>query len=75
MTASDAAAVYAAGWDEKTLFHAISVTSLFNLMNRIVEGTGVIANPTPTDASKQSMSENLDNSTPYADFARLVNAQ
>lgn len=75
VTANDASAVYAAGWDEKALFHAISVTGIFNLMNRIVEGTGVIANPVRTEASKHNMSENLDNLTPYADFARLVKTQ
>lgn len=40
MTERDAKEVYAAGWDEDALFDAIAVCALFNLMNRIVEGTG-----------------------------------
>lgn len=45
MVSADADAVYAAGWDEQALFDAISVCGLFNLMNRIVEGTGIMADP------------------------------
>ena len=41
MTRADADAVYAAGWEEKALFDAISVCALFNLMNRLVEGAGL----------------------------------
>lgn len=41
MTASDAQAVYDAGWSEQALFDAISVCALFNLMNRLVEGVGL----------------------------------
>jgi len=37
----DAQAVYDAGWDEKALHDAIMVASLFNLMNRMLEGHGV----------------------------------
>jgi uncharacterized peroxidase-related enzyme len=39
--ADDAQAVYDAGWDEMALHHAILVTSLFNFMNRMLEGHGV----------------------------------
>ena len=38
---ADADAVYAAGWSEKALYEAVQVCSLFNMMNRIIEGTGV----------------------------------
>ena len=41
MTEADAQAVYNAGWSEDALFDAVQVCALFNLMNRIVEGTGV----------------------------------
>lgn len=44
---SDAAAVFAEGWDEQALFDAISVCALFNFMNRIVEGTGIKFDPLP----------------------------
>lgn len=52
MTDSDAAAVYAAGWDEQALFDAISVCALFNFMNRIVEGSGIKANPLAADQAE-----------------------
>ena len=38
---ADAQAVYDAGWDEQALHDAIMVVSLFNLMNRLLEGHGV----------------------------------
>jgi uncharacterized peroxidase-related enzyme len=41
MTPADAEAVLAAGWKERTLYDAVSVCALFNLMNRLVEGLGV----------------------------------
>ncbi len=45
MTARDAEPVYEAGWDEQALFDAISVCALFNMMNRIVLGSGIIDDP------------------------------
>lgn len=33
-------AVFAAGWNEEALFSVVSVCAVFNMMNRIVEGTG-----------------------------------
>ncbi|MEM7300770.1 MAG: peroxidase-related enzyme [Pseudomonadota bacterium] len=37
----DADAVYDAGWDDEALYSAIQVCGLFNMMNRLVEGSGV----------------------------------
>lgn len=54
MTDADAAAVYAAGWDEQALFDAISVCGLFNLMNRIVEGSGIKSNPLEAGADEMA---------------------
>lgn len=45
MVTADADAVYAAGWREEALFDAIQVAALFNLMNRIVHGTGITIDP------------------------------
>lgn len=45
MTEADAAAVLAAGWDERALHDAVSVCALFNLMNRLVDGLGIAAGP------------------------------
>jgi uncharacterized peroxidase-related enzyme len=44
VTADDAAAVYEAGWDEKTLHDAILVICVFNFMNRLLEGHGIHGN-------------------------------
>lgn len=37
----DAQAVYDAGWSEAALYEAVQVCALFNMMNRIIEGTGI----------------------------------
>ena len=42
---ADAGRVYDAGWDERALFDAISVCALFNMMNRIVLGAGIVDDP------------------------------
>lgn len=46
MTPRDADEVFAAGWDEQALHHAVSVCALFNFMNRLVEGLGIDATET-----------------------------
>ena len=43
MTEGDADPVYAAGWDETALFHAVSICALFNFMNRLVSSLGIEA--------------------------------
>jgi uncharacterized peroxidase-related enzyme len=43
MTQADADAVFAAGWDEQALVHAMLVCALFNFMNRMVDGLGISA--------------------------------
>jgi len=40
---ADADAVFAAGWDETALYHAVCVCALFNFMNRQVDGLGIEA--------------------------------
>jgi len=41
MVPADAQAVLAVGWSEKALYEAVSICGLFNMMNRMVEGTGI----------------------------------
>ncbi|MGJ5620773.1 carboxymuconolactone decarboxylase family protein [Sulfitobacter sp. MF3-043] len=41
LTEQDSQAVFDAGWGEKALVEAVQVNALFNMMNRIIEGTGV----------------------------------
>jgi uncharacterized peroxidase-related enzyme len=43
MTQGDADAVFAAGWDETALSHAVNVCALFNYFNRVVDGHGLVA--------------------------------
>ncbi len=45
MIQADADAVFAVGWDEEALEHAIALCCLANFMNRLVEGHGVEARP------------------------------
>lgn len=52
MVEADADRVYAAGWDERALFDAVSICGLFNLMNRIVEGSGIKSNPLEADKAE-----------------------
>ncbi|KAK4527113.1 hypothetical protein GAYE_SCF35G5035 [Galdieria yellowstonensis] len=41
LSLADADAVYAAGWEERALYDAIMVCSLYNFMNRLVLGIGL----------------------------------
>jgi uncharacterized peroxidase-related enzyme len=41
LVSADAEAVFAAGWDERTLHDAINVACLFNFMNRLADGHGI----------------------------------
>ena len=40
---SDADALYEAGWDERALFYAVAACAYFNFINRMVDGTGLMA--------------------------------
>jgi uncharacterized peroxidase-related enzyme len=70
MTAQDAEAVYAAGWDERALHDAVSVCALFNLMNRLVDGVGIDAQ----DEYFQVASERLAKGG-YVGLLRLMKEQ
>ncbi len=45
MTAQDADAIFAAGWDDRALHDAVAICGLFNCMNRLVEGFGIVVSP------------------------------
>jgi hypothetical protein len=59
MTECDAAAVYAAGWSDEALFHAVAICAYFNQMNRLVEGTGIIGSASLLASSKPSRRQRL----------------
>jgi uncharacterized peroxidase-related enzyme len=67
MVPADAEAVYAAGWNETALYHAILVCALFNFMNRVVDGTGISA-----DQSYYATSGNRLHEIGYAGLARFL---
>jgi len=64
MTQADADAVYAAGWEEKALFDAISVCALFNFMNRLVEGVGL----TGSDAYFAAAADRLSSDATFSAY-------
>jgi alkylhydroperoxidase family enzyme len=43
ISAGDMQPLYAAGWDDATIYHAITVCALFNFYNRWVDASGVHA--------------------------------
>ncbi|MEJ2888612.1 carboxymuconolactone decarboxylase family protein [Actinomycetospora aeridis] len=55
VTEADAAAVAAAGWDDRALYDAILVCALFNFMNRVVEGVGIRADEAYAEVSGQRL--------------------
>ena len=70
MTEADAQAVYAAGWSEGALFDAIQVCGVFNLVNRLVEGTGISrVGRDPSEVDEETLAE-FRSETFYTDFGR-----
>jgi uncharacterized peroxidase-related enzyme len=57
MTPADAEACYAAGWTDEAIMQAIVMCCLANFMNRLVEGTGVHADPSKFAARAKSAVE------------------
>ncbi len=45
MVQADADAVFAAGWSEDALHDAVLVCALFNFMNRLLDGSGIVPKP------------------------------
>lgn len=60
LTDADAQAVYDAGWSEQALHDAITVCALFNFMNRIVEGHGVVTNDAVRRAQRKRSEKNRE---------------
>jgi len=55
VTDKDADAVYAAGWSEEALVHAIAVCAYFNQMNRLVEGAGIVGSAESYAANAETL--------------------
>lgn len=69
---ADAAAVYAAGWTERALFDAISVCALFNFMNRIVEGCGIVTNADVQAEQRSRHTQFREDPETYRKFGRRL---
>ncbi len=70
MTEEDANAVYDAGWSEDALFDAVQVCGVFNLVNRLVEGTGISrVGRNLSEVDEKSLAE-FRSETFYTDFGR-----
>lgn len=73
--AADADAIYTAGWGEQALYEAVQVCALFNMMNRIIEGTGVnfdYVKNQRVHSIRQNSESQLAHS--YSDFGKRVAA-
>ena len=57
ITAADADAVFAAGWNDCALHDAVAICALFNLMNRLVNGLGVEAPESYTRLAAQRLAD------------------
>ncbi len=60
MTQEDARAVFDAGWSEGDLHDAVMITSLYNFMNRLVDGSGLASKAAfiePTDEDLRARRE------------------
>jgi uncharacterized peroxidase-related enzyme len=69
---SDAGAVYAAGWSEEALYDAICVCALFNFMNRIVEGCGVVTSTAVQAQQRERVAGSRNHPETYRNFARML---
>ncbi len=69
---ADAAAVYAAGWSEQALFHAISTYALYSFMNRLIEDCGVVTDPGGTVEERARYHALKDDPATYRTFCRQL---
>lgn len=67
---TDAAAVFDAGWREEALYDAIAICALYNYMNRIVEGAGILPGPEYRAPNAEDL-ERRRQST-YMDWGRSI---
>jgi uncharacterized peroxidase-related enzyme len=71
MVQADADAVFAAGWDDIALYHAVSVCALFAHDNRMVQGLGIPAQ----DAASLSATVDRLHDGGYASTVRYVKSE
>lgn len=59
--------IHDSGWDDHAIYDAASVCALFNFMNRIVEGMGVVSAPPINKESRE-----VSSPTSYQDFGHAI---
>lgn len=72
VTDSDAQAALDAGWSEDAFYDAVLVCAAFNMMNRIVEGCGVVPTDEGSAAARQRHEASRHSETPYQDFGKML---
>jgi uncharacterized peroxidase-related enzyme len=73
LRATDREAVFAAGWSERALHDAVSICALFNFMNRLVEGMGVVTSPAIQAAQRdRHQGSGEPGKEPYMDYGRRI---
>lgn len=72
LTDADAQAVFQQDVSEQALYDAITVCALFNFMNRLVDGCGVVTNEESLAMSRARHEASLENQEPYREFARQL---
>jgi hypothetical protein len=70
ITSDDAEAVYAAGWDQDALYHAVATCALINFMNRLVEDLGI----EPQEAYVPMAAERLSKRG-YTEMLRMLGSE
>jgi len=68
MTASDADAIYAAGWEDPALYHLASICALFSFDNRLIQGVGIA----PHDPEKLQSTADRLHARGYASTADFI---
>lgn len=72
LTDADSQAVFEQDVSEQALFDAIAIGALFNFMNRLVEGCGVVTNEANLAISRERHKAGLNNPAPYRELARQL---
>ena len=70
VTDTQAQAIRDAGWDDRAIHDAVAVCSLFNLMNRLVEGMGVESSDSVRTSQRQRNQKISE--TQYRDFGKML---
>ncbi len=57
MTRADADAVFEAGWDDEALNQVVALCAMANFMNRLVDGSGIAADPAHFETRGRMLAE------------------